>query len=125
MFEDIAKKILAENYYAVGVRALCDDENYSVGDICRNSYEWDFENDCSAYYTTGERANGTCATHIRTHDLFEDDVKELAKRIEKAIEKNRVYGSRQVLIAGDRVNNDGAFDDGEVRIIDAVVIAVL
>lgn len=120
----LAKEILNEGYSAIGVRGVYDDEQYAVGDECRESYEWDFASDCSTYYTTGEKAGGTCATHI---DIQTDDVEDLAARIEAAIEQNEEYGAeRQVIIAGhDGVNNDAALDHGEVRIYNAFVIAIV
>ena len=118
---EVAKEI-TENHYIVGVRSLAEDESYEVGDYCRDSYEWDVENDCSAYYTTGETANGTCATYIETAY----DEKELAELIAKAVEENaRIYGGKQVLIAGKQINNDGMFDPGEVRIVNAKVIMII
>lgn len=125
---ELAKEILNERYSAVGVRGIYADEQYEVGDECRESYEWDFENDCSTYFTTGEKAGGTCATHIDTQYFETDDeVTELAARIQSMVEQNEEYGAdRQVIIAGyDGVNNDAALDRGEVRIYNAFVIAVL
>ena len=37
-----------------GIRGLCDDEEYAVGGEVRESYEWDYENDCSRYQTDGQ-----------------------------------------------------------------------
>ena len=119
---ELAKQILGANYWAVGVRSLCKDEEYKVGDICRDSYEWDVEEDCSTYYTTGETANGTCATRI---DTAANTPEKLAEKIAKALKDNKGYGGTQVVIAGNKVNNDGMFDPDEIRIVDAKVIAVL
>lgn len=126
MFRAIAEKVINENLY-LGVRSLCDDEHYEVGDICRESYEWDIENDCSAYYTTGQKAGGTCATYVETQYFETDDeISELAKRIEEAVRKNAEYGGHtQVLIASRYVNNDGYFDPEEIRLIEAEVLAVI
>ena len=60
----LAGLLWARDYSHVGVRSLCDDERYVVGDVCRASHERDLENDCSDYETTGERTMGTCATRI-------------------------------------------------------------
>lgn len=125
-YKEIAKEILENNYLA-GVRALADDEEYQVGDYCRDSYEWDLENDCSTYHTTGEIANGTCATMIETEYFKTDDWEtELAENIKKAIEANKErYGDKQVIVVSKQVNNDGMFDPGEIRLVNAKVIAVL
>lgn len=127
-YVELAKEILNAGYSAVGVRGIYEDEQYEVGDSCRESYEWDFEADCSTYFTTGERAGGTCATHIDTQTFDSDDeAAELAERIREMIELNEEYGAdRQVIIAGyDGVNIDAALDHGEVRIYNAFVIAKL
>ena len=123
---ELAKEILENNYAVVGVRSLQEDEHYEVGDYCRESYEWDLEHDCSTYDLygeEGEKAGGTCATYIET-DYFETDdwEVELAKRIEEAIEDNKVYGGEQVIIAGDGDYTIGMFDPDEVRIVNARVI---
>lgn len=120
-YYEIAKEIYENNLIA-GVRSLCEDEDYSVGDECRESYEWDIENDCSTYYTTGETAGGTCATRIEDHL---PTIEEIAASIERAIEMNAGYGGKQVIIAGHSVNNDGYFDPEEVRIRNAWVLAVV
>lgn len=123
---ELAKEILEKNYAVVGVRSLCEDEHYEVGDYCRESYEWDLEHDCSTYDLYGEegmKAGGTCATYIETNYFETDDwERELAKRIEEAIEYNKGYGGEQVIIAGDGDCSIGNFDPDEVRIVNARVI---
>lgn len=123
---EIAKEILEKNYAVVGVRSLREDEHYEVGDYCRESYEWDLEHDCSTYDLygeEGEKAGGTCATYIESNYFETDDwERELAERIEEAIEYNRSYDGEQVIIAGDGDCTDGSFDPREVRIVNARVI---
>lgn len=122
----IAQQMLDENYNVVGVRSVCDDENYAIGDDCRQSYDWDNENDCSTYNTSQVTAGGTCATHIDTQYFATSDWDyELADRIAKIVGDNSVYGGQQIIIAGNGVNNDMMLDPGEVRIRNAYVIAVL
>lgn len=122
-YNEIARLIMDKRFFA-GVRSLCDDETAVVGDECRESYEWDTEEDCSTYYTTGELAGGTCATAI---DVSSHDVRELAAEIERVVAEVRDMGYEGVLtvIGGSRVNNDGMFDAGEIRIVDATVLAVI
>lgn len=124
---ELAQQILDNNYHAVGVRSICDDENYAVGGDCRDSYDWDFEADCSTYSTDGRTASGTCATHIDTQYFATDDwASELADRIEQIVEANSIYGGDQIIIAGNHgVNNDAALDEGEIRIKNAFVIEVI
>lgn len=124
-YQDAARIILERGLLA-GVRRLYDDEQYKPGDACRESYEWDLENDCSAYHTTGERAGGTCATDIPVEDFAQDDVAGLAAAIADAVKRNKTYGGhRQAIIVGERANIDYPLDDGEIRIIDAEVLAVI
>lgn len=47
-----------------GIRGLCPDEEYEIGDTPRESYDWDLEWDCSTRSTTGETIGGTCAVCI-------------------------------------------------------------
>lgn len=129
-YRKLAEEIISNNYPAVGVRALQADENYIVGDVCRESYEWDYENDCSEYETNGndgEKAGGTCATKVEiNYPLDMDDVDDLAEALEAAVSYNyNVYrAKRQVIIAGSP-NHDGVFEAEEIRIDSAKVIAVL
>lgn len=124
-YRKIAQLIIDEDPAIVGVRSIQDDENYEVGDCCRESYEWDWENDCSTYNTDGEdgqKAGGTCATVI-PFDTW--DVDDLADAVKKSVECNSNYnGETQVIIIG-RPNIDGVFDENECRIEDAKVIAVI
>lgn len=127
-YTELAKKLIDQGWAYIGVRALCPDEEYEIGDTCRESYEWDVEHDCSTYDLhgeDGEKAGGTCCTAAATWSDYIDDPAELAERIEKAIQRNRAYGSRQVIIAGNRVDNDGMLDPGEIRIVDAVVVGIV
>lgn len=121
-YEEIIKRIIDEGYTVAGIRTLEDDENYVVGDDCRESYEWDLEHDCSTYFTTGETAGGTCAT------VFEiDDVPNTINNMIAAIESNNGYrGARQVVIAGHSTDQSfGHGDEDEVRIVDAVVVGII
>lgn len=123
---EIAKKIIEEGIDIVGVRSLCDDEQYKVGDECRESYEWNFEHDCSTFDLdgeNGEKAGGTCATQIRVET---DEVEELAQHIAEVVEENEIYANlRQAIIAGYGANNDRCLDPNEIRIIDAYVLELI
>lgn len=135
-YKAIAKYIIENGLYA-GVRGLQEDEEYKVGDSCRESYEWDLELDCSTYDTDGEEGltvGGTCATDVERNimseytDDWEDEayLNQVADAIKKAVELNEDYGvGPQVIIAGDDINNNIEADDHEVRIVDAKVIAIV
>ena len=43
--KEVLKK-MNENYFSVAAIRRCrKDENYEVGDICRNSFDWNYEKD--------------------------------------------------------------------------------
>jgi len=116
----------------IGIRSLTPDEQYSVGDYARQSYEWDADSDCSAYYTTGETAGGTCCVlaHTCNYSLDDpDDAEAVEAEIIRAIDKaSGVYGSGRlaVLVADRDVSRDYAVDDeDEGRLVDAVVVALI
>ena len=124
---EIASEIIKNyRFKAVGVRSLCEDEKYKVGDYARDSYEWDFEEDCSTFYTDSETTDGTCATEIVISDwLCEEDAPNLAKQIEITVKENEMYGDNQVILVGEATSKDTQLDNKEVRIRNAKVIAIV
>ena len=127
-YDTVAKNIIENKYGYVAIRSIDKDESYEIGDFCRESYEWDIENDCSSYLTTQELAGGTCGTIVNTWDLYydEESIPELIENLKKAIKLNKAYGfNGQIIIAGDK-RSDGCLDDeNEVRIVDAKVIGIV
>lgn len=123
----IAKEIIDNKFYA-GVRTLQLDEKYQVGDYCRESYEWDIEHDCSTYdldNEEGEKAGGVCVTLINT-DFYEWEIEELAEEMKKKVEDNKIYNGDQIIVVGHQTTHqDGHFDEGEGRIVDGVVLALV
>ncbi|WP_024735311.1 hypothetical protein [Enterocloster asparagiformis] len=119
---DIIKAIEASGYNWIGIRHLADDENYQIGDYCRNSYDWNYEYDCSTYDTDEpQELPGTCAYNTKI-DCSWDDPEKIAEKLAKAIE-NANYIGTPVIIGGDRAEYGN--DEGEIIIADAVVIAYL
>jgi hypothetical protein len=121
-----ATEVLANKWY-LALRATCPDEQYSVDDECRESFEWDLDNDCSSYHTTGETAGGTCGFAI---DTDVDSPEELVTKIEEAlIAFNKIgygyVGGQTILIAGRSTNSDYQMDNNEIRIRGAWVQAIL
>ena len=47
--EEISRKVNEEGHSVLAIRHCSEDEVYSVGDICRNSYDWNYELDHSTY----------------------------------------------------------------------------
>ena len=95
----------------IAVRGLQDDEDYKIGDECRESLAWDEEHDCSADYGIG----GTCA--IRVVDRYGDFDREASI----AAAKN--YSDRLVIIGGDSYTYGN--DENEVIIPYAVVLEII
>ena len=124
------KKILEtvnnEGATIVAVRHCCDDEDYVVGDWCRNSYDWNIELDQSSYYDNeSNELSGTCGIGIwHFTDLDSDEVDEAEKLLSRAIEKASCYTVRLAIIVGYKGYEYGA-DEDEVIIRDAQVIALL
>lgn len=77
---ELLKKL--KSYDCVGVRALCDDERYVVGDYCRSSYSHDYENDVSGYYTNSQ-LDGTCAIEIVKSVDDDDTLQSIRDAIKK------------------------------------------
>lgn len=128
----IAKMLVETGTRYAGVRTLQPDENYKVAEFARDSYEWDLEHDCSTYYTTGERAGGTCATDLNTDGTaFMDAVREknmnaVASMLAAAIDANKIYtGHTQVVLVGDDINTDYQLNDGEIQIVNALVADIV
>ncbi len=109
-------------YTVLGIRGLTEDENYKINDICRNSYDWDYENDMSSYNTENPvELNGTCAMAV----LFDSDdytEEEIEIKIQDTL-KSFNYSGKKVLVGGNRFEY-GA-DPSEVIIEDAKVIRFL
>lgn len=105
----------------VGFRSLCSDESYQVGDTARNSYEWDLENDCSTFDTTGEEADGTCTIGGMVDEFDDDD--EIEAKLNGWLALS-VYGKFDAMLVGFEEGEYGTQDENELRIVDAKVVAV-
>jgi hypothetical protein len=119
------KNQVAENYkeisgYSVlGLRGICPDEHYEIGDYARNSYDWDAENDCSS----SEELNGTSTVAIDVSWL--DDAADLIERIENTIDDVAPYnGGEHIVLLGGRNSSHGT-DGGEQVIVNAKVLAII
>ena len=121
---EILKKVNDEGYGVVAIRHCAEDESYIVGDICRNSFDWNYELDHSTYEDEEQvELNGTCGIHIiGFENLDEEEVEEATELFNKAMEKANVYSGQVVVIAGD--SYDYGSDEDEVIIRDAEVIAI-
>ena len=121
--QDLLKKIKEERYSVVAIRRLCKDEEYSAGDICRNSFDWDLEYDQSSYDTENPvELNGTCGYSVfDLCDLDEDEVEKAKELLINGLEESDGYEGKPVIIAGNRYGYGN--DENEVIIQYAEVIA--
>lgn len=121
--QEIINSITNCNYSYIGIRHLAEDESYSIGDYCRNSYDWDYEYDRSTYDTDEPiDLGGTCAYNTKIAAGW-DEPDEIAEKLEKALAASSCYIGDVVIIAGDRMEYGN--DEGEIIIADAVVITTL
>jgi hypothetical protein len=126
MYAEIIRKAYENGKRAFAVRSLTNDEHYNIGDECRESYDWDFENDCSTYITTGQTAGGTCGVKIPNDFWFDgNDDEDIENAVKASIDLACEYGSDLVIIAGDCdiCCNYSVDDENEARITNAYVIA--
>lgn len=122
--EDIKRWVNAikENKFSsYGIRWIAEDESYSIGDIARNSYEWDIDNDISTYETEEPvELDGTCAIEIVIDTTFDSD-EEIAEAVEEVLKNRNNYYGDPVLLASD--DYEYGNDAGEIIMEDAKVIS--
>lgn len=122
-------KNAAENGYRVFVIRKIREEAglLNVGDRCPDSYSWDIELDVSTRETTGETINGACAIVIDTNHMFLDgsDDDELEENINKALNASEIYYSDETMLIGGKSGYEYGYDDYEVIIRDADVLAII
>mgnify|MGYP000048076851 FL=1 len=116
--EEIKNIIENAEFEYIGIRA--DSRDYKVGEVMDNSHQIFQDADCggelvkegpyAGFYDAGE-LDGTCALKVS-----EDN-------IEGAIAKAEAYGKKFYLIGGDAM--EYGYDDGEIIIKEAEVIAIL
>lgn len=116
--EEIRNLIEDAEFEYIGIRA--DSRDYQIGDVMDNSHQLFQDADCggelveegpyAGFYDAGE-LDGTCALKIS-----EDTVEEMIGRV-------KTYGKKIYLIGGDSM--EYGYDDGEIIIRGAEVIAVL
>lgn len=120
---ELIKAIETSGYEYIGIRHLADDEHYNIGDICRDSYDWDYDSDCSTYDTDEPISlGGSCAynTGIR---VGWDEPEEIIEKLTRALKESSCYYGQIVIIAGDSAKY--GYDEGEIIIGNAKVIAII
>lgn len=103
------------------------DENYEVGDICRNSFDWNYEKDESTFEDDEPvELSGTCGMRIENlENLDNEEAAEAEKILEKALKDSESYdyGYQTVIIAGDRYEYGS--DEDEIIVENAEVIGIV
>lgn len=126
MYKEVLETIKKCNYDSIGIRRTCADENYKIGDIARNSFYWDVENDLSSYQTEPEEMNGASARVILVDDVDSDE--ENLEVIKKTIEKFKkeypccLPEEKFVVLGSDCVEYD--INDGDIIMEDAEVLYI-
>lgn len=106
------RSIIEEGRFSdYGIRGLCFDEGYAVGDSPRESYDWDHENDISTYATDGRTLGGVC-----TVGVTEDN-------IEEALKAAAMYSDGKLALIGGTLKDYGE-DPGEWILSDAEILAI-
>ena len=97
--EELIRKITEEGYKYIGIRHLAEDEEYEVGDICRNSYNWDYEYDRSSYESDAPvELPGTCAYNAHIETGWDED-EEIIEKIKNAYPSHpAIAGKSQLLL---------------------------
>jgi hypothetical protein len=109
-------------YDYVAIRTLAKDEHCKLGKMCRKSYDWDFGEDCSTYFTKKRKLNGTSGINVSIDEYDLDDWED-ADLIAELYKTVYNYGDGQkVLIAGNDAETGD--DDAEIIIKGAVIIHI-
>ena len=119
------RKAYESGYKYFGIRTIEDGlPLLSVGDSVPDSYDWDWEEDCSTRETTGETLNGACAVGINSF-VWEDTDDEIAEAISKAVEMSMDYPDGQKLLIGSKYGYEYGNDPDEMILEAADVIAII
>ena len=108
-------EIRKQNY--LGIRSICPDENYSVGDYTRNSKDWDFENDCESE----DELPGISTIEIMMTETPEELISDIENKIDTLNNYNN--GERIVLIGS--LNKSYGDDPNEAVLENGIVLAIL
>lgn len=116
--------VKAQEYQIIGIRGT--DIEYEIGEVLDTSYDWDFENDCSSYYTEPIELGGTCVTEIDVRPWRETE-ESLKDAIEATIKKHRQgYDYKYTYLVGAQRTVEGfPTDNGEAILEDAEIIGII
>lgn len=119
---------LSEN--DLGIRTLSADENYTIGDSLRNSFDYDSNKNKSSFYTNKKELEGSCVTSVDFDIDTEDEeylIQSLKNGLIESLEYNKenyfIEGMKQVVVAGYKVRN--GMDYKEWILADTEIICYL
>jgi hypothetical protein len=126
IYENIPKKVQEyiiskydeiSKYNYLGVRTTQSDEKYNIGDMTRNSLDWDFELDRSS----STELDGISTTMVGNNELSSPS--DLLDSIQISLERHS-YGSGNIVLVGGDYGKIGD-DPGEVIIKNGRVLAII
>lgn len=120
---NLIKKAYKDGYRDFGVRAM--DTEYQAGEDVPDSYDWDIENDCSTYNTTGETLPGACAVFFAVDGIQLDEYEDAEENLNAAIEQAKRYYCDHLYIIASKFGSEWGNDQNEIILRDAQVIAVI
>jgi hypothetical protein len=109
---------LRANVEYIGIRWMTEDEQYEIGDACRPSFDWDYENDCSSFDTENPiELDGTCCIRLNIED--DDSNEDIDAEIERVLSKYHYWGT-PIIIKG--TDFEYGADEDEIILEGAEVI---
>lgn len=125
----IMKEAYEEGFCSFGIRSI-DTKIFGraeCGDILPESYDWDIEEDCSTYETTGETLPGTCAVWVNTQWINYDNEwdTDILNSLESAIKIAHTYYGDEYVLVGSKEGGEWGNDEREIILEDAQVLAII
>ena len=126
---NIMKAAHKDGFRSFGIRSINTriSGRANVGDILPESYDWDIEQDCSTYDTTGETLSGTCAVWVNTEWINYDDEwdPDILKSLESGLKIAHSYYGDECVLVGSKEGGEWGNDEREIILEDAQVLAII
>lgn len=126
---NIMKAAHKDGFRSFGIRSINTriSGRANVGDILPKSYDWDMEQDCSTYDTTGETLPGTCAIWVNTEWInYNDDWDpDILNSLESGLKLAHGYYGDEYVLVGSREYGEWGWEEREIILEDAQVLAII
>lgn len=126
---NIMKAAHKDGFRSFGIRSINTriSGRANVGDVLPESYDWDIEQDCSTYDTTGETLSGTCAVWVNTEWINYDDEwdSDILKSLEAGLKIAHSYYGDEYVLVGSKEGGEWGNDEREIILEDAQVLAII